>query len=265
MSTLVSTDGRRLSATADALIGSEILKIAGEVRALVAGGREVCNLTVGDFNPAEFAIPPRLAAETEAALRAGETNYPPSAGIPALRTAVSEFYRDWLGLDYPADSVLVTGGARPAIYGVYRTLVDPGDRVVYPVPSWNNNHYAHLAGAVGVPVVCDAAHAFLPTRGALAQAVRGARLLALNSPLNPAGTAFDAGQLAEICDLVLEENAGRAGTGERPLYLMYDQVYWMLRFGGVPHVTPQGVRPAMAPATAVPCALQTLGSSGKAE
>jgi aspartate aminotransferase len=142
--------------------------------------------------------------------------------------------------------VLVTGGARPAIYGVYRTLVDPGDRVVYPVPSWNNNHYAHLAGAVGVPVVCDAAHAFLPTRGALAQAVRGARLLALNSPLNPAGTAFDAGQLAEICDLVLEENAGRAGTGERPLYLMYDQVYWMLTFGDVEHVTPVKLRPEIA-------------------
>ncbi|MDF1501686.1 aminotransferase class I/II-fold pyridoxal phosphate-dependent enzyme [Roseisolibacter sp. H3M3-2] len=246
MTTLVSTDGRRLSATADALIGSEILKIAGEIRALVAGGRTVCNLTVGDFNPAEFAIPPRLAAETEAALRAGETNYPPSAGMPALREIVAAFYREWLGLDYGVDSVLVTGGARPAIYGVYRALVDPGDRVVYPVPSWNNNHYAHLSGAVGVPVVCDAAHAFLPTREALAPALRGARLLALNSPLNPAGTAFDAGQLAGICDLVLEENARRAGTGERPLYLMYDQVYWMLTFNDVEHVTPVRLRPELA-------------------
>lgn len=241
----LAPSGRRLSATADALVGSEILKIAGEIRALVADGREVCNLTVGDFNPAEFAIPPRLAAETEAALRAGETNYPPSAGIPELRSAIADFYRAWLGLDYPVESVLVTGGARPAIYGTYRALVDPGDRVVYPVPSWNNNHYVHLAGAVGVPVECDAAHAFLPTRDALAPLLRDARLLALNSPLNPAGTAFDAGQLAGICDLVLEENARRTATGERPLYLMYDQVYWMLTFGDVTHVTPLQLRPEL--------------------
>ncbi|HZF67171.1 MAG TPA: aminotransferase class I/II-fold pyridoxal phosphate-dependent enzyme [Gemmatirosa sp.] len=242
---VAAASGRRLSALADALVGSEILKIAGEIRARVAAGVPVCNLTVGDFAPAEFAIPAPLAAATEELLRAGETNYPPSAGLPVLRAAVRAFYAEWLGLDYPEAAVLVTGGARPAIYGAYRTVVDPGDRVVYPVPSWNNNHYCHLAGAVGVPVLCDAAHAFLPTRAALAGAVRGARLLAINSPLNPAGTAFTPETLAEICDLVLEENARRAGTGERPLYLLYDQVYWMLTFGDTTHVTPVGLRPAM--------------------
>ena len=238
--------GRRLSAVADALVGSEILKIAAEIRALVATGVPVCNLTVGDFSPSEFRIPPRLATEIEAALRAGETNYPPSAGIAALREAVSAFYRDWLGLDYPAEQVLITGGARPAIYGAYRAVVDPGDRVVYPVPSWNNNHYCHLSGATGVPVVCDAAHAFLPTRDALAPVLRGARLLALNSPLNPAGTAFTADALADVCDLVLEENRRRAGTGERALFLMYDQVYWMLTFGATTHVLPTALRPEIA-------------------
>jgi aspartate aminotransferase len=141
--------------------------------------------------------------------------------------------------------VLVTGGARPAIYGTYRALVDPGDRVIYPVPSWNNNHYAHLVGAVGVPVTCDSADAFLPTAAAIAPHLAGARLLALNSPLNPAGTAFTEEALAELCDLVLAENARRAGTGERPLYVLYDQVYWMLTFGDVRHVTPVALRPAM--------------------
>lgn len=238
--------GRRLSAVADALVGSEILKIAGEVRALAATGVPVCNLTVGDFSPSEFRIPPHLAEEIEAALRHGETNYPPSAGMPALRAAVRTFYREWLGLDYPEESVLITGGARPAIYGAYRTVVDPGDRVVYPVPSWNNNHYCQLSGAVGVAVVCDAAHAFLPTRDALAGVLQGARLLALNSPLNPAGTAFTAEALGEVCDLVVEENRRRAGTGERPLYLLYDQVYWMLTFGATTHVAPTLLRPELA-------------------
>jgi len=66
----------------------------------------------------------------------------------------------------------------------------------------------------------------------------------LNSPLNPSGTAFTAEALAEICDLVLEENA-RRGPGERPLYLLYDQVYWMLTFGLTKHVNPVSLRPAM--------------------
>jgi aspartate aminotransferase len=116
---------------------------------------------------------------------------------------------------------------------------------VYPAPSWNNDAYVIIADAEGVVVDCDASTDFLPTRAALQRAVRGARLLALNSPLNPAGTAFSAEALGEVCDLVLEENA-RRGPGERPLYVMYDQVYWMLTFGGLRHVNPVGLRPEMA-------------------
>ena len=77
----------------------------------------------------------------------------------------------------------------------------------------------------------------------------GARLLALNSPLNPTGTAFSADALARISDLVLAENARRKPLGERPLYVMYDQVYWTLCFGGTTHVTPVGLRPEIAPYT----------------
>ena len=76
--------------------------------------------------------------------------------------------------------------------------------------------------------------------------MRGARLLALCSPLNPSGTAFNAEGLRDICDLVVEENA-RRGAGERPLYLMYDQVYWTLTFGDTVHVHPIGVCPDVAP------------------
>jgi aspartate aminotransferase len=235
----------RVSTMADGLVGSEILRIAADVRAMVAQGTEVCNLTVGDFSPAEFRVPELLETEILRALRAGETSYPPSDGVLPLRRAVAAFYERRLGLRYPVESVLVTGGSRPGIYCTYRALVDPGDTVVYPVPSWNNNHYVHLVGARGVPVACDAADAFLPTRASLEPAVRGARLLALNSPLNPAGTAFTAEALAGICDLVLEENARRA-PDERPLYLMYDQVYWMLTFGGTTHVDPVSLRPEMA-------------------
>jgi aspartate aminotransferase len=238
----------RVSTMAGGLIGSEILKIAGEIRVLLAEGRQICNLTVGDFSPAEFRIPKLLEEGIREALQGGETHYPPSEGLPALRKAVLEFYERRLGLRYPLESVLVTGGSRPGIYATYRALVDPGDRVVYPVPSWNNNHYVHLVGGTGVPVSCRSEDAFLPTRDALGEALRGARLLALNSPLNPTGTAFTEEALSEICDRVLEENR-RRGSGERPLYVMYDQVYWMLTFGAAVHVNPISLRPEMEPYT----------------
>ena len=209
----------RVSKMAGGLIGSEILRIAADVRAMLAAGAEVCNLTVGDFAPAEFPAPRALVDGIVQALQAGETNYPPSDGVLELRKAVSAFYREWLGLEYGLDSILVTGGSRPGLYSTYAAVVDPGDRVVYPVPSWNNNHYVHLTGADGVPVITRPEDAFLPTRALLEEPIRGARLLVLNSPLNPSGTAFTERQLGDICDLVLEENA-RRGPGERPLYLL---------------------------------------------
>lgn len=236
--------GRRVSEMADGLAGSGILKVAYEVRALRDSGRDVCDLTVGDFAPREFPIPSALAGAVESALRRGETNYPPSSGMPALRQAIRAFYAEWLGLDYDVDSILVTSGARPAIFGSYVGLVDPGDVVVYPTPSWNNDAYSHMVGATVRTVPCDAQDGFLPTAAALAPALRHARLLVLNSPMNPAGTAFTAAALGDICDAVLAENARRAGT-ERPLYLLYDQVYWMLTFGGTVHVNPITLRPAM--------------------
>jgi aspartate aminotransferase len=240
--------GTRLSALAGSLLGSEILKIAADVRTLSAEGRDVCNLTVGDFAPSEFRIPELLEQGIIDGLRRGETNYPPSDGIMPLREAVRSLYRRELGIHPPLESVIVTSGSRPGIYATYRALVDPGDRVVFPTPSWNNPYYVQLVGAQGVAVPCDAASRFMPTRAALEHAVRGARLLVLCSPQNPAGTTFTEEQLGDICDLVLEENARRGDT-ERPLYVMYDQVYWTITFGAVRHVHPVQVRPAMAPYT----------------
>jgi len=235
----------RVSTSVGTLEGSAILKIAGEIRQRVAAGEKVCNLTVGDFDPRQFRIPASLEQGITQALARGETNYPPGAGLPALRDAVLAYYERSLGLRYPAESVIVTSGSRPGVYGTYATLVDPGDRVVYPAPSWNNNYYCHMVGAVADPVSTTPEESFMPSAEVLAPHLRGARLLALNSPLNPCGTAFTAESLGAICDLVLEENARRSRS-ERPLYLMYDQVYWQLTFGDTVHVDPVSLRPEIA-------------------
>jgi len=237
---------RRMSKMAGALIGSEILKIAADIRTLVAQGHKVCNLTVGDFNPQQFPIPEKLQQAVLRAFEQHETNYPAANGQLELRQALQRFYERELGLRYPLDSFLVAGGARPVIYGTYRTLVDEGDTVIYPVPSWNNNHYVHMCGARGVQVVCGPESRFLPTSEALLADLPSARLVCLNSPLNPTGTAIDAEALRGICEAILAENRKREASGQRPVYLMYDHIYWMLCFGGTHHVTPPGLCPEMA-------------------
>ncbi|MBC8068402.1 MAG: aminotransferase class I/II-fold pyridoxal phosphate-dependent enzyme [Deltaproteobacteria bacterium] len=234
---------------ASGLVGSEILKIAAEIRTRMRDGKRICNLTVGDFAPSEFPIPDELREGVIAALVAGETNYPPASGVQELREAVSRFYTRELGLDYPASSILIAGGARPLIYGTYRAVVDPGDKVVYPVPSWNNNHYCHMVGAREVAVQIGPESLFLPTRDALIGELADARLLCINSPLNPTGTAISAEGLRGICEAVVDTNDARKRSGERPLYLMYDHIYWMLCVDGVEHVTPPKLVPEMAPYT----------------
>jgi aspartate aminotransferase len=236
------------SQMAGGLIGSEILKIAADIRAMVAEGHTICNLTVGDFNSKYFPIPTPFRKSIEAALEAGETNYPPSDGMLQLRKAVKSFYERRLGLDYPLESFIITSGARPAIYATYQTLIDEGDKVVYPIPSWNNNHYCHISRATSESVICRAEDAFLPTREILEGSLTDAKLLSLCSPLNPCGTAFTQEALEGICDLVLEENAAREKT-DRPLFIMYDQVYWMLTFGDTVHYNPVSLRPELAPYT----------------
>lgn len=238
----------RAAPRAGSLKGSEILRIATEIRARLAAGERICNLTVGDFDPRQFRIPKLLEDATIEALRRGETNYPPGIGMPVLRESVCRFYENGLGLSYPLESVLITTGSRPGVYGTYRTLVAEGERVIYGVPSWNNNYYTHMVGAEDVAIECGASDAFLLTRRRLEPVIRGARLLALNSPLNPTGTAFTAESLGAICDLVLEENARRSAA-EGPLYVLYDHVYWQLTFGDVEHVNPVSLRPEMAPYT----------------
>ncbi|TMA29416.1 MAG: pyridoxal phosphate-dependent aminotransferase, partial [Deltaproteobacteria bacterium] len=102
-----SLDDRALSRLSQGLVGSEVLRIAAEVRSAIAAGREVCNLTVGDFDPREFPLPRKLVEGIRAALDAGHSNYPPSNGVLELRQSVLELYRREMGLDYPLESVVV--------------------------------------------------------------------------------------------------------------------------------------------------------------
>jgi aspartate aminotransferase len=234
----------KVSQMAEHLIGSEIIKLANEINERIKKGEAVANLTIGDFDPKVFPIPALLLEEIINAYKAGHTNYPVANGMPELRQAVAGYISATQQLDYTADEILIAGGARPLIYGIYATLIDPGDKVVYPVPSWNNNHYCHLLQAKGVAVEATPENNFMPDAASLKPHLKGATLLALCSPQNPTGTIFTKQQLEEICDAVLEENANRS-EGEKPLYIMYDQIYSALTYGDHQHFDPVSLRPEL--------------------
>ncbi len=233
-----------VSIKAATLIGSEIIKLGNEINQKIREGHEIYNLTIGDFNPKIFPIPATLCAYIQDSYHDGQTNYPPADGMPELKNAVMSFLKDFQELDIAQDELMIAGGGRPLIHAIYQAIVDPGDKVLYPVPSWNNNHYCHLSDAQKVEVVTRAEDGFMPTAEMLAPHLHDCVLLALCSPLNPTGTTFKKEELTKICDLVILENERRKGK-QKPLYVLYDQMYWMLMAEGIQHFDPVTLNPAM--------------------
>ncbi len=239
--------GETLSETMRGLRGSQILLIAGQIREAKAAGRKIADLTVGDFDARHFPIPAALRDQIVGAVRDGQTNYPPSNGIPQLRQAIASYAARTWGVAYPLDGILVSSGARPTIYATYVSVVEPGDEVVYPVPSWNNNHYVYLVKAKGVPVATTPEHHFMPTMDDLRPHLATARLICLNTPSNPTGTVMDPGMVVEVANAVVAENRRRERDGERPLYLLLDAVYASLTYGDATFVHPVREVPEAAP------------------
>jgi len=242
--TVANTRPLIVSEVAENLIASEIIKIANEVNEKIKGGEKIHNLTIGDFNSNIFPIPDGLKAEIIKAYENNQTNYPAANGIAELRKAVSKYLKRKGNLDYNENQVLIAAGARPVIYATFTALLDPGDTVIYPVPSWNNNHYTHLSSCKKVEIEAKAENKFMPSAKDIKPHLKEATLIALCSPLNPTGTMFTKEGLEQICDLILEENATRE-EGRKPLYLMYDQIYWGLTMSGNKHYDPVGLRPEM--------------------
>jgi aspartate aminotransferase len=234
----------KISKLAENIIGSEIIKLATEVNEKIKQGEKIFNMTIGDFNPKQFPIPAELKQYIIEEYEDDQTNYPAADGMLELRQAVSNFLKVKGNLAYETDEILISGGARPIIYCIFRTLVDPEDTVVFAVPSWNNNHYANLNNAKSVIIEAKAEDNFMPSAKDIAPHIQTVTLISVCSPQNPTGTVFTKEGLEEICDLILVENR-RRGDSQKPVYLMYDQIYWQLMMGDTKHYNPVVLRPEM--------------------
>ncbi len=236
----------QLSKLASSLVGSEIVKLGNEINVRKAKGEIIYNYTIGDFDPQFFPIPQALEDLIVAAYRNKKTNYPPGDGLLSLREAVGAWFKRVYDIDYAVDEIQISSGGRPLIYTIFKTIVDPNDKVIYTVPSWNNNHYVHMNHGQHCVIEVAPENNFMPTPQQIAPHLEGAALLCLCSPQNPTGTILGKEAMIEICNLVIAENE-RRGADEKKLYVMFDQMYWTLVYGDEPHSNPVALVPGIKP------------------
>jgi aspartate aminotransferase len=198
------------------------LRMAAKVRALKATGADIVNLTIGE---PDFDTPDEIKQAAKKALDAGQTKYSPIAGIPELRQAVAEKLKRENGLDYDADEIVVSNGAKQAIANCCLALLEPGDEVIVPAPYWAAYpSTVEFAGGRPVYVKTRVRDGFKLTPAALAAALTPmSKLLILNSPSNPAGAVYSEAELAALVKVALAHPR---------LWIMSDEIYERIDFSG---------------------------------
>lgn len=233
-----------LSTLAGTLKGSEIVRLGNEINERIRQGEKIYNFTIGDFAPSVFPIPYELEELIIKSYKEHYTNYPPAEGVYELRKTVSQFIHQREGLNYDINEILIASGGRPLIYTLFKTIINPGDKVIYAVPSWNNNHYTHIHNAEHCVIDTTPENNFMPLAADIAKHIQNASFICLCTPQNPTGTTLGKEELEKICDLIIAENDSRA-EDEKKVYLMFDQIYWTLTYGKTEHYNPVTLRPEM--------------------
>jgi len=234
----------KLSELAETMVGSEIVKLGNAINERRRKGENIFNFTIGDFDPEVFPIPKELEDLIVKSYRQHHTSYPPAEGVLELRESIAAFLKEWEQLEYSLPEILVASGGRPLIYALFKSVVDENDKVIYAVPSWNNNHYTNMHWGQHCLIETTPENNFMPTAEDVSKNIKDAVLICLCTPQNPTGTTLNKEALAEICDLIVAENKRRKPS-EKKLYLMFDQMYWTLTYGDIQHYNPVSLNAEM--------------------
>jgi len=202
-------------------LGTEsAFEVLARAKALEAAGKQVIHLEIGE---PDFPTADHISQAAIDALNAGHTHYVPAPGIPALREAVAAFLERTGRLTPSPDRVIVTPGAKPIMFFTILALAEPGDEVLYPDPGFPMyESIASFAGATPVPVPLREANGFRIDVEELAGLITPrSKLLIINSPHNPCGSALTGEDCAAIAELAVRHD----------LVVLSDEVYWALRYG----------------------------------
>jgi aspartate aminotransferase len=204
--------------------------ISAKAKALARQGFDVCNFGVGE---PDFDTPTPMREAAKAALDAGETKYPPTAGLWRLRELVADKLRRDNGLTYAPEQVMISTGGKQAIRNVTLAVLNPGDEVLIPTPYWvSYPEIVKLADAIPVVLRTTEATGFKVQPEQLDAAVtERTRALILNSPANPTGAVYTRAELAALAERVVAHD----------LTVIADEIYEKLIYDGAPHVSIAGL------------------------
>ena len=213
----------KFSSRARRLGESATLKVARRAMELRAEGIRVVDLSAGE---PDFDSPATAVSAARSALAEGFTKYTPAAGIPKLRQALADRYRERYGAPWSSHQVLVSVGAKSALFQLALALFDDGDEVVLPSPYWVSfPEHIRFAGAAPVFVECSAEEGFSIRGAEIIEALTpSTRAVLLNSPCNPTGGVVAAGDLEAIVE----------ACAERGIYLISDETYERFVYDAAP-------------------------------
>ncbi len=179
------------------MAASQTLAMSQKSSELRAAGVDVINLSVGE---PDFNTPSHIKEAAKKAIDDNYTRYPPVPGYMDLRQAIARKLREENGLDYTAQQIVVSGGAKQSLSNVIMAMVNPGDEVVIPVPAWVSYiEMVKLAGGVNVLVPAGIGQEFKITPQQLEEAItERTRMILLCSPSNPSGSVYSREELAAI-------------------------------------------------------------------
>ncbi len=216
----------KLSKRVQQLTPSTTLAITAKAKALRKQGHDVIGLGAGE---PDFNTPEPILRAAEEAMRAGHTKYTPSGGIPELKQAIVEKFRRDNGLTYQPEQIVVTSGAKHALYNLFQVIIDPGDEVIIPAPYWVSYiEQVKLAGGTPVIIRGEESRSFKVTpeqlRGAITERTRA---FLINSPSNPTGMVYNREELEALGRVCLEHG----------LVIISDEIYEHLIYGDQAHVS----------------------------
>ena len=197
-------------------LGTETaFEVLAKARALEAQGKEIIHLEIGE---PDLDTPNHIVEAGIEALRQGYTHYGPTPGLPELREAIARNSREVRGVDTDPSQVVVTPGAKPIMFYVLLALAEPGVEVIYPNPGFPiYESMIRFSGATPVPMRLLEDRDYHPDLDELAGKITGrTRLIIINSPENPCGSALDRDEIQRIADLVKEHDG---------LYVLADEIY----------------------------------------
>ena len=207
---------------------SATLAAAAEADRLRRAGYDVVDFSAGE---PDFPTPPHVKEAGKDAIDADFTRYTPAPGIPELRRAVCERYRQDYGVEITPAEVLITVGGKQALFNAALALLDPGDEVITHAPYWPTiPEQVKLMGATPVIVHTRSDDGFaVHARAVISRITPRTKAIILNSPANPTGALIDEGELAAIAD----------AAAARGIWIVVDLCYERLIYEPVPHNLPK--------------------------